>query len=288
LWDGIDELSKVSMLSMPAYEQLTTTGRSSLGLSSSFHFSFSDLAQHLDWHEVCTIPCGVEEIDVKPQLIIAFLIAAVLVISAHAQENSSAQDTNTVLARVSQHPSKSKVIRPAQTPVRSGSRDPDASPQATGDDGEDTIVVDVWSTAIQAAPDKLSAGFAAAALNAATRMQFTERRIANSIRMGFPLGEFWIQTDLDSIDDSLRMAALAVTNDADRKALQELGTQTDHLRIWCDWLIEQNRHLRLANYYISPAPLDNDERFQNTVSCTRFLASMLASGRLQEEDRSCR
>jgi len=107
--------------------------------------------------------------------------------------------------------------------------------------------------------------------------------------MGFPLGGgFWVETDFEAIDDALRMAALAATNDADRQALQELANQANRLRDWFGWLIDQNRNLRLANYYISPEPLDNDERFQNTASCTRFLLSMLASGRLQEEDRSCR
>jgi hypothetical protein len=107
--------------------------------------------------------------------------------------------------------------------------------------------------------------------------------------MGFPLGGgFWIQTDLDAIDDSLRMAALAATNEADRESLQQLQSETNRLREWCDWLIDQNRNLRLANYFISPATLDNDERYQNTVACNNFLMSMLASGRLKEEDHSCR
>ena len=162
--------------------------------------------------------------------------------------------------------------------------------------GEPTIVVDVWSTALQPPatsmkpdPARLSPRFAATALSAAARIQFTQRRITNSIRMGFPLGGgFWIQTDLDAIDDSLRAAALTATNDADREALQELQNQTNRLRDWCEWLMDQNRNLRLANYFISPGPLNNDERYQNTVTCNHFLMSMLASGRLQEEDRSCR
>jgi len=156
---------------------------------------------------------------------------------------------------------------------------------------DETIVVDVWSTPAEmkpeADPTKFSQGFAVAGLNAANRLQFTQRRIANSIKMGFPLGEFWIQTDFDSIDDSLRLAALSVANEADRRALQQLQTQTRRLRLWGDWLIDQNRHMALANYYISPSPLDNDEQFQNTVTCTKFLLSMLASGRLEDEDRSC-
>jgi hypothetical protein len=109
-----------------------------------------------------------------------------------------------------------------------------------------------------------------------------------SIKRGFPLGEFWIRVDFDSIDDSLRVASLSVRNDADRQALQELQFQVDRLRLWSDWLMQQNRELRLADYYISPSKLDNDEQFQGSVSCTNFLLSMIASGKLQEEDRSCR
>jgi hypothetical protein len=162
--------------------------------------------------------------------------------------------------------------------------------------GEHTIVVNVWSSAAQppaasmkADPARLSPGFAATALSASTRIQFTQRRITNSIKMGFPLGEgFWIQTDLDAIEDSLRMATRTAVNEADRETLQQLQNETTRLRDWCNWLIDQNRNLRLANYFISPATLDNDERYQNTVTCNNFLMSMLASGRLQEEDRSCR
>ena len=138
-------------------------------------------------------------------------------------------------------------------------------------------------------PAKLSPRFAATALSAAARIQFAQRRITNSIRMGFPLGGgFWIQTDLDAIDDSLRAAALSATNEADRQALWQLQNETDRLRVWCEWLIDQNRNLRLANYFMSPNPLNDDERYQSTVTCNNFLMSMLASGKLQEEDRSCR
>ncbi len=161
---------------------------------------------------------------------------------------------------------------------------------------EHKIVVNVWSTAPAGAaaqkesdPDKLSPFFAAAGLSAASRIQFTQRRITNSIRMGFPLGGgFWIMTDLDAIDDSLRVATLAANNEADRQALWQLQNQTDRLRVWCEWLISQNRSLRLANYFMSPEPLDNDEAYQNIATCTRFLLSMVASGKLQEVDRSCR
>jgi hypothetical protein len=115
-------------------------------------------------------------------------------------------------------------------------------------------------------------------------MQVAERRIANAIKMSFPLGEYWIQSDLDAIDESLRLAAGSTRNDADLHALRQLEEQSDRLRTWTDWLVDQNRQLRLANYYVTPAALDNDERFQNVVSCTRSLMSMLASGKVAESN----
>jgi len=177
--------------------------------------------------------------------------------------------------------------------VPPGSLDGQAYPQPNSRDDEETIRVEVWSSALsadtkpkKANPAALSRDFAITALNVGSRLQFTERRIANSIKMGFPLGEFWIQTDFDAIDDSLRLAAFSATNQADRQAFQQLETLKQRLRLWSDWLIDQHRQLGLAEYYISASALDNDERFQNTVTCTDFVMSMLASGRLAE-DSSC-
>ena len=63
----------------------------------------------------------------KPQLIIAFLVAAVLVISAGAQTNGSPNGTNSVMARLDVPQPSSMAIRAKQTPVLPGSRDAEAS-----------------------------------------------------------------------------------------------------------------------------------------------------------------
>ncbi len=182
------------------------------------------------------------------------------------------------------HQSSQKAIAPGQE-VQHVSHD-EEDMQKTSDNENGKIVVNVWASAEsnpkQPDPAALSRGFALAALTTARKLQFTEHRIANSVKNGFPLGEFWIQTDFDSIDESLSLATLSAENDADRRALQQLQTQRQHLRLWSDWLIDQNRRMALADYYTSPARLDNDERFQSTVGCTNFLLSMLASGRTAE------
>jgi hypothetical protein len=202
---------------------------------------------------------GIEEVDVKRHGMLAFLIAGALVISTVAQDGET-RSTNTVVTQQ----------------------------QGSSDNGEHTIVVNVWSKSGPEGPEpvEVSSAFASAGLNAAFKMELTERKIENSIRRGFPLGEFWIQNDLAEVDDALKLAALSAANDADQQALQELEKQCTRLRIWSDWLIDQNRHLALTEYYISSSTLDNDERFQNSVACTRFLVSMLSSRTLAQAN-SC-
>jgi hypothetical protein len=201
---------------------------------------------------------GCKETDVR-YWIIAFILAGLLIISAVAQDTSG-ESTNSV--RAQQQESRGR--------------------------REHTITVDVWSSAEPSQPEpvKMSPDFAVAGLNAAFKMENTERKIENSIRRGFPLGEFWIQDDLATIDDSLKLAELSATNDTDRQALRELEKQSTRLRLWSNWLIDQNRNLALTDYYISASKLDNDERFVNSVACTKFLVSMLSS-RTLAENSSC-
>ena len=193
----------------------------------------------------------------KPHWMLAFLIAGALAISTEAQD-VNAQSKNTAVT------------------------------QQGSSDQEHTIVVDVWSKSEPDAqePVRVSSVFAVAGLNAAFKMELTERKIENSIRRGFPLGEFWIQNDLAEVDDALKLSTLSVANDADQQALRELEKQSTRLRTWSDWLIDQNRLLALTEYYISSSTLDRDERFQNSVACTKFLVSMLTSRRLAENN-SC-
>jgi hypothetical protein len=216
----------------------------------------------------------------KALSIIAVIIAGMLPISAAAEANSTEETTTSAVGGLQQQRLKGRAAQVTQV----GSRSNDSQPRNYSN--RDTIVVDVWSQARAEENSKLSSAFATAGLTAASRMQNTERRIEQSIKRGFPLGEFWIQLDFDGIDDSLRLATLAAANDADKQALGQLEGQRNRLKVWTDWLIQQNRQVRLASYYISPEPLDNDERFQSSVACTNFLLSMLAS-RNVSDDASC-
>lgn len=228
------------------------------------------------------------------KLVIAFFFSGMLLVPAVAQQNPGAHDTGSAVTRSHPLQSGDGEIRSSQMLALAGSPDGEAYPLATSDNNEGTITVDVWAPATsvevrpsETEPGKLSPDFAVAALQAAFRMQSTERKIENSIRRGFPVGEFWIRTDIEGIDDSLMLAALSAKNDTDREALRQLRVQSGRLRLWSDWLIDANQKMDLGNYLTSSGALDNDERFQNTVTCTTFLVSMLASRSLGE-DSSCR
>ena len=199
----------------------------------------------------------------KRRIFLGLLLLAGLAIAASAQQGSNDLNTNSPVRHFSQ-----KKFNPSPSSDNTGSSTSLKTNASTGNS------------------DKLSREFTMAALSAAFQMQSSERRIEQSIKRGFPLGEFWIENDLDQVDDSLKLAALNVRSGADLEALQRLQAQSSRLRLWTDWLIQANRDLQLAEYYISPSTLDNDDRFQNTVVCTQALVSML-SGRRLADDRSC-
>jgi hypothetical protein len=48
---------------------------------------------------------------------------------------------------------------------------------------------------------------------------------------------------------------LAASTDPDRTALQELAANYDDLRRWSAQLVEANRKLDMAKYYMSPTAL---------------------------------
>ncbi len=159
---------------------------------------------------------------------------------------------------------------------------------------EDTIVVDVWAAAepdpavsAQAAPAALSRDFAASAMRAAAEIRDWQLHLAYTLQSGLPLSESGIASDRDRAADALQLAALTAEGEADRAALMQLVNLFGDAQSWTDARVEDNRNLRLGNYSVSASALDDDESFQNNVSCANSLTSMLASRRFSEET-TCR
>jgi hypothetical protein len=129
----------------------------------------------------------------------------------------------------------------------------------------------------------LSQDFAISALTAIAQVRDWEMHLAYTLKNGYPLSEYWVISDRDHALDALQFAVSAAKREADRAALVQLVQLFGNVQSWSDARLEDKRNLRLANYYMSALALDNDELFQQTISCTNFLISMLASGRLAEE-----
>ena len=136
------------------------------------------------------------------------------------------------------------------------------------------------------AEQPLSQSFAAAGLRATTLLGGWQRRIASTIGIGLPLCESCIAADRDQAAGAVRLATLLASTDADRTALEELLNLFENVQQWSDALLEDNREWDLGRYYISSTALNDDPLFQKSAECARFLAPMLASGRLAE-DPSC-
>jgi hypothetical protein len=154
------------------------------------------------------------------------------------------------------------------------------------DNTEEKIAVTVWAAADTPAEQRLSQDFAAAGLRATTLLKEWQGRIADTIRIHLPLCESCIAADRDQAAEALRLAALLASNDADRAELQQLLDLFEKFQRWSDALLEDNRTGELGRYYMSPTGLNDDPIFQKTAECARFLAPMLAAGRLAE-DPSC-
>ncbi len=217
----------------------------------------------------------------KRFVVIAFLISGLMMISASARENSGKITNDGVRSSREQSSTQTPT---AQAQVRSGSPVQAGEPQQSDDNDAGRLVVNVWRAAPQddVHTDALSPDFTRAALSTAFRMRSTQRTLEDCIKKRYPLNELWIHSELDSIDESLKLASLSATNDADREALQQLENEHNRLQLWTDWLIDAKKNLRLADYYMSDKKLDNDEQFQSSLACTSFLVSMLSSRRLAE------
>lgn len=173
-----------------------------------------------------------------------------------------------------------------------GQATPDETKPGNNDHPE-VIVVDVWDAStpatgsLKAAGPLLSRDFAVAALKALTSLREWQQQLANAIRKGYPVPEYWIAYYRERAADSLALAAVAATTGPDRTALQELAVNYGDLREWSGQIVEANRNLDMAKYYMSSTALDDDALFQKAAKCESFLAPMFVSLR-PGEDPACR
>jgi len=110
--------------------------------------------------------------------------------------------------------------------------------------------------------------------------------VAYNIQNGLPIEQAWVTHYQERAANGLRMAAVAVSTNSDRDALQLVTNEFDGVREWSDKLLEAQKSMNTAKYSMSENALRNEPLSQKLITCWRFLASMLGSGSFQD-DSSC-
>lgn len=124
---------------------------------------------------------------------------------------------------------------------------------------------------------KMSRQFPAAALHALSTLREMRTDLAYTLNNGYPLEKLWLASDRDRAADALDLAVLNDSTEADHAVMRELLQYFDALQRWSDDLLVADREMRLAQQYLSPGALQNDEQYQALVASEEALSARLGS-----------
>jgi hypothetical protein len=140
------------------------------------------------------------------------------------------------------------------------------------------------STAPQT-PEGLSKDFQKIAVFTLAEMREWKGAISTVVTSGIPVVGTWSQDYHDRGEADLMQAALAVSTEPDRQALQLLQQQFTRLSEWADTVLGEREALN-ADRTINPNSLQNDQSLAKISQCGQFLSSMIVSGTFSN-DSSC-
>lgn len=106
--------------------------------------------------------------------------------------------------------------------------------------------------------------------------------LANAVQHGYPVAEDWLSAYRDQAAKNLSLASVAASTDYDRGALKLLTNEFDNMQKLSNNIFA----IRNSRDYLSPDALNDDPLNQRILSCAHSLASMVASGRF-EDDGTC-
>jgi hypothetical protein len=138
----------------------------------------------------------------------------------------------------------------------------------------------------RASPSSSNQGFSKGFLRAAIEFMGTLREwrtaLATAIQNSFPLAADWLGQYRMRASDTLRLAGIAASTDADRNAYQLLGNESQNMSRLSDKYLAQRANLT----YIAQDALENDDLNQRIVACGHALGAMAGSGQFVD-DPSC-
>jgi hypothetical protein len=145
-----------------------------------------------------------------------------------------------------------------------------------------TVPASASGAAGQQSPPGFSREFLSAAIESIAAVREWRTGIATAIQNSISVTDSWVSAFQRQANDSLRQASVAAVTATDRAALQLLTNEYNNMRTWSDQLIAARKTLQ----YMSPEDMNSDPLFQQVLTCSHSLASMVASGQFQD-DPSC-
>jgi len=145
-----------------------------------------------------------------------------------------------------------------------------------------TVPASASGAAGQQLPPGFSREFLSAAIESIAAVREWRTGIATAIQNSISVTDSWVSAFQRQANDSLRQASVAAVTATDRAALQLLTNEYNNMRTWSDQLIAARKTLQ----YMSPEDMNSDPLFQQVLTCSHSLASMVASGQFQD-DPSC-
>jgi hypothetical protein len=134
------------------------------------------------------------------------------------------------------------------------------------------------------ADTRLSDPFMKAGIQDLAILENVRTTLTYGVQRGIPGDGRQMAVVLDKAAEGLRLAGVAASTDSDRSALQLLTNQFINVRSWFDQLLARRNNMDATTY--SASALNNDPLYQNIVSCSTFLGTMLPSGTFTD-DGSC-
>jgi hypothetical protein len=102
--------------------------------------------------------------------------------------------------------------------------------------------------------------------------------LLNAVENSYPIKDAWMADYRAQAAKNLRLTAVAVATDSDRKALPLLQKEFDHMQELGNKILAARKNLN----YITPESVKKDPLDQKILSCARSLADMAAAGEFQD------
>jgi hypothetical protein len=135
---------------------------------------------------------------------------------------------------------------------------------------------------VAAKPPGFSVEFLKAGIEEMSVIREWRSALVNAVQTNSPVNDDWVSGYRRAADSKLTLAEAAAITEPDRQASVMLRNEFNNMQQMSDQFVAMKKNMN----YISPDSFDNNPLDQQILSCSRALASMAASGQVQD-DISC-